>query len=75
MTLWLENLTHHSLLRCRPWAYHDLFYLWQGHIWSHAVKLVDWLVGCLILNVPVNNFSFMLGRSHRFLGITSTFGE
>ena len=29
---------------------------------------------CLMLNVPVNNFSVMLGRSHRFLGITSTFG-
>ena len=28
---------------------------------------------CLMLNVPVNNFSVMLGRSHRFLGITSTF--
>ena len=27
------------------------------------------------LNVPVNNFSVMSGRSHRFLGITSTFGE
>ena len=26
-----------------------------------------------MLNVPVNNFSVMLGRSHRFLGITSTF--
>ena len=26
----------------------------------------------LMLNVPVNNFSVMLGRSHRFLGITST---
>ena len=30
---------------------------------------------CLILSVPVNNFSVMLGRSHRFLGITSTSGE
>ena len=29
----------------------------------------------LILNVPVNNFKVMLGRGHRFLGITSTFGE
>ena len=29
---------------------------------------------CLMLNIPVNNFSIMLGRSHRFLGITSTFG-
>ena len=27
----------------------------------------------LMLNVPVNNFSVILGRSHRFLGITSTF--
>ena len=26
-------------------------------------------------NVPVNNFSVMSGWSHRFLGITSTFGE
>ena len=34
-----------------------------------------WLVGWLILNVPVNNFTVMLGRSHRFLGITSTFRE
>ena len=28
----------------------------------------------LMLNVPVSIFSVMLGRSHRFLGITSTFG-
>ena len=28
---------------------------------------------CLMLNVPVSNFSVMLGRSHRFLGIISTF--
>ena len=27
-----------------------------------------------MLNVPVNNFSVMLGWSHRFLGITSIFG-
>ena len=33
-----------------------------------------WLVG-LILNVPVNNFSVMLGRSHHFRGITSTSGS
>ena len=25
--------------------------------------------------MPVNNFSVMSGRSHRFLGITSTFWE
>ena len=29
----------------------------------------------LILNVPVNNFSVVLGQGHRFLGITNTFGE
>ena len=28
----------------------------------------------LMLNIPVNNFSVMLGQSHRFLGITSSFG-
>ena len=28
-----------------------------------------------LLNVPVNNFSVMSGRSRRFLGITSTFGR
>ena len=29
---------------------------------------------CLMLNVPVNNFPVILGRSNRFLGITSTLG-
>ena len=28
-----------------------------------------------LLNVPVNNFSAMSGRSYRFMGITSTFGK
>ena len=28
-----------------------------------------------LFNVPLNNFSVMLRRSHLFLGITSTFGE
>ena len=28
---------------------------------------------CLMLNVPVNNFSVMLGLCHSFQGITSTF--
>ena len=39
----------------------------------HIIVLSFGLV--LMLNVPVNNFSVTLGRSHRFLGITSTFGE
>ena len=34
--------------------------------------LIDFGVD-LILKVPVNNYSFMLGRSHSFLGINSTF--
>ena len=38
----------------------------------HIHNIVFWF--CLMLNVPVNNFSVMLGRSHCFLGITSTFG-
>ena len=29
----------------------------------------------LLFYVQVNNFSVMSGRSHHFLGITSTFGE
>ena len=37
-------------------------------IWVNFLDI--WLVGLLILNVPVNNFSVMLGWSHRFLGIT-----
>ena len=36
-------------------------------------KKLKMLVGYMILYVPVNDFSVKLGRSHRFLGITSTF--
>ena len=46
------------------------------------VRLIDlfdislgWFWFGLMLNVPVNNFSVMLGLSHRFLGITSTQGN
>ena len=35
-------------------------------------RMIKVLFG-LRLYVPVNNFSVMSGRSHRFLGITSTF--
>ena len=37
------------------------------------LKDLVWVL--LMFNVPVNNFSVMSGRSHRFLGITSTFWE
>ena len=40
---------------------------------EETMKQILFLV-CLKLNVPVNNFSVKLERSHRFLGITSTFG-
>ena len=38
----------------------------------HCKIKLGWFVD-LILNIPVNNFSVMLGWSHRFLGITSTY--
>ena len=37
-----------------------------------AVGVLIWFD--LMLNIPVNNFSVVLGRSHRFLGITSILG-
>ena len=40
-----------------------------GSIFEYLV----WFRFGLRLYVPVNNFSVMLGRSHLFLGITSTF--
>ena len=42
---------------------------------KHAFKeRIDGLVW-LLFNVPVNNFSVMLGRSHCFLGLYQYFGE
>ena len=40
---------------------------------EETIKQILFLV-CSKLKIPVNNFSVMLGWSHRFLGITSTFG-
>ena len=41
----------------------------QGNegVYFRRTRLVGWLV-VLRLNVPVNNFSVISGRSHRFLG-------
>ena len=39
-----------------------------------TVMQFDFGLVCLMLEVPVNNFSVMLGQNHRFLGITSAFG-
>ena len=39
------------------------------------IFIQDYCFVSFLLNVPVNNLSVMSGRSHRFLGITSTFWE
>ena len=43
----------------------------SGHSISPIISFVFLIV--FMLNVSVNNFPVMSGRSHRFLGITSTF--
>ena len=46
----------------------------SGIALGFQIFLTDLGLVCLMLNVPVNNFSVMLGLSHSFLGITSSFG-
>ena len=53
-----------------PNGLHPLVHLARDVLCVLLICLVN-----LILNVPVNNFTVMLGRGRRFLGITSTFGE
>ena len=43
--------------------------------WSHSFICLFVCLFVLRLNVPVNNFSVMSGRSQRFLGSTSTVGS
>ena len=45
------------------------------HLARHVLCILLICLVYLILNVPVNNFTVMLGPGHPFLGITSTFGE
>ena len=45
----------------------------EGDTPGFQIFFTDLGLVCLMLNVPVNNFSVMLGLSHSFLGITSTF--
>ena len=47
----------------------------QKTIESMTLSQNDLFVFVLRLNVPVNNFSVMSGRSQRFLGLTSTVGS
>ena len=46
-----------------------------GHVTSIMSSVLFFFCFLLWFNVPVNNFSVMLRRSHLFLGITSTYGE
>ena len=46
----------------------------EGDTPGFQIFFTDLSLVCLMLNVQINNFSVMLGRSHSFLGITSTFG-
>ena len=43
------------------------------------IIVVNMIITCFLfglrLYIPLNNFSVMSGRSHHFLGITSTFWE
>ena len=55
-----------NLLKCCLWVDLDLFYD-KVKFGPLCFCMVGWLV-VLRLNVPVNNFSVMSGRSHRFLG-------
>ena len=52
-------------------------YLTTQQLWCIQLDKQSFFVCLLGLRfyVPVNNFSVMSGRSHRFLGITSTFWE
>ena len=45
----------------------------EGDTPGFQIFFMDLDLVCLMLNVPVKNFSVMLGLSHSFLGITSTF--
>ena len=47
----------------------------SSHITIQIIAFVCFVLFWLRLYVPVNNFSVMSGRSHRFLSITSTFWE
>ena len=49
----------------------------SGSGWGVRVDVffLVFFIFLFLFNVPVNNFSVMLRRSHLFLGITSTFGK
>ena len=50
----------------------------EKNLTESRCKLQGFILFCLVglrLYVQVNNFSVISGRSHRFLGITSTFWE
>ena len=42
---------------------------------EHLSEIENSSCFCFLFNVPVNNFSVILGRNHRFLGIYQCFGK
>ena len=58
----------HRIFNDRCPSYLSENFVKTSDIHRHNTRGSSWLV-VLRLNVPVNNFSVMSGRSHRFLGI------
>ena len=60
----------YNMYQCNLWHY-----FLGGWPVGGVVKSLDILLFVLRLNVPLNNFSVMSGRSQHFLGSTSTVGS
>ena len=79
----LHHLEQYCTLTIEAWLKFNMHFdrryleLWNACIFRLLYIVLNFRDGIvwfgLMLNVPVNNFSVMLGRSHRFLGITSAF--
>ena len=71
-----KNKGTDKLYGYRPAALHHSFRIWKKQVFSkHGSQkgVTDFF--SFLLNVPVNNFSVMSGRSHLFLSIFSTLGS
>ena len=76
----IENKTispYSTLVEVEVLAYMKLSCAAIGMVFNIITLVISLFLFLFLLwfNVPVNNFSVMLRRSHLFLGITSTFGE
>ena len=77
-TLWVRRRSRNNIIVSvwRIFSSSGFVILWASniiisYIRNRKIQVRFWFG--LMLNVPVNNFSVMLGRSHRFLDINSTF--